>query len=220
MVEAIGENYPGNSYNAKTSKKETSPNKETEERKPLDKVISGEVVRRKKGFGAKIKETFTGDDPNSVGSYVFFEVVVPAIKATLSDAVSQGVERMLFGTSSGRSSANRSGGTSYTPYNRMSRPSRESERPSGREVSSRSRATHNFDEIILDSRGEAEEVLDRLTDLIRNFGVASVSDLYDLVGISKDYTDDNWGWTNLREARVRRIREGCLLELPATEHIS
>ena len=225
-VEAIGEDFPGNSYNAKSSGKkntksdnpDTPTPEETIPEKRNEKVVSGEVVRKKKGVLSKFKETFTGEDAHSVGSFVFFEVVVPAIKTTVSDAISQGVERMLFGDSRGGSrSSGSSRSTTYTPYNRMYRGRESEQRP--RHLSPRGRSTHSFDEIIMDSRGEAEEVLDRLTENVREFGVATVSDLYDLVGISKDYTDYKWGWANLRDARVRRVREGYLLDLPSTEPI-
>ena len=219
MVEAIGEDFPGNSYNAQSSKsaKASAKDSNPEPEKKTEKVISGEVIRRKKGPFSKFKETFTGEDASSVGTYLVFEVFVPAIKNTVSDAVSQGIERLLFGDSRGRSSNSGSRSTSYTPYNRMYRGRESDQRP--RSISPRGRSNHSFDEIILDSRGEAEEVLDKLSDLVREFGVATVSDLYDLVGISREHTDDKWGWTNLRSASVRRVREGCLLDLPPTEPV-
>ena len=67
---------------------------------------------------------------------------------------------------------------------------------------------------VFDTRKEAEEVLDRMDDLIDTYGVVSVADLYDLVGISGNYTDNKYGWTNLRNADVQRVRDGYLLKLP------
>ena len=54
----------------------------------------------------------------------------------------------------------------------------------------------------------------RMDELIEKFKVASVADLYDLVGVSCDYTANNYGWTNLRNASVVRVRDGYLLKLP------
>ena len=71
-----------------------------------------------------------------------------------------------------------------------------------------------YDDIILDTRREAEEVLDRMQDLIDNYGMVSVADLYDLVGINGSYTDNKYGWTHLRSADVQHVREGYLLKLP------
>ena len=69
------------------------------------------------------------------------------------------------------------------------------------------------------SRNEAEEVLDRLISICDLRGVVTVGDLYDLVGISKTYMCENWGWRDLRNARVAHTRSGYVLDLPKPEDI-
>jgi hypothetical protein len=199
-------NYPGNSHKARESK-ESAPEKN------IEKVISGEAIQRKKSAGSKFKDVFTGEDARSVGSYILFDVFIPALKSMLADATSQGIERILFGDARRSSSGGKQG---YTSYNKMygSKPSSNT-----RELSNRARATHNFGEVILSSRGEAEEVLDRLTALIDTYSVATVSDLYDLVGITGSFTDDKWGWFDLRGSGINRVREGYLINLPQTQPI-
>mgnify|MGYP006874877087 FL=1 len=44
--------------------------------------------------------------------------------------------------------------------------------------------------------------------------MVSVADLYDLVGITGKVTDNNFGWTDLRNASVTRDRDGYLINLP------
>lgn len=201
-------NLPGNSYMSKSSKKE--PKEEAP--RNIEKVVTGEVIQKKKGFGSKIRETFGGDDARSVGSYIFFDVIIPAAKSMLADAASQGAERLLFGDSRGRSRVQGGRRAGYTSYNRMYQG--DEGRSSKREISSRARSTHDFDEIILSERGEAEEVLDQLSNLVDDFGHAKISDLYELVGITGNYIDDKWGWTDLRGASTSRVRQGYLLDLP------
>jgi hypothetical protein len=84
-------------------------------------------------------------------------------------------------------------------------------------MSQRGRAKHDFDEIVLDQRAEAEEVIDRLYDVVSRYEQATVADLYDLVGLSSTHTDHKWGWTDLRGSGVSRIRDGYLLDLPDPE---
>jgi len=190
------------------------------EPKKVEKVVTGKVVQRKKPLGKRLHETFIGGEAKNVGSYVIFEVLVPAMKDTIADIVSQGIERMLFGES--RSTSRRTGFRTGTPsghvsYNRYSssapwnRGRPEEPRPS---VSRRVRGTHEFDEIILATRGEADEVIDRLFDLISKYEQATVNDLYELVGITGSFTDERWGWTDIRGAGVTRIANGYLLNLP------
>ena len=76
---------------------------------------------------------------------------------------------------------------------------------------------HDFNEIILGTRVEAEEVIDRLFDLLSKYDNASVADLYELVGITANFTDEKWGWTDLRGASVAKVRNGYLLDLPRPE---
>lgn len=221
---AVGDEFPGNSYNnAARPKKIDKPDDKNIpiENTKLEKVIDGSAIVKKKSAFTKFKETFTGDDARSVGQYVFFDLVVPQIKSTLSDVVSQGFERLLFGDNSrgGRTYRN-SRDRSYTPYNRMYRGSdadREERRP--REISNRGRANHSFEEIILESRNEAEQVLDALTERIRAYDIATVSDLYDAIGQSWTYQDSMWGWKSLSDSRVIRVREGHSLDLPAPEYL-
>ena len=84
-------------------------------------------------------------------------------------------------------------------------------------MSHRGRAAHDFDEIILDTRREAEEVLSRLYDILSKYEVVTVSDLYDLTGIDSNYTDQDWGWTELRGSQIVNVRNGYLLDLPKPE---
>lgn len=198
-------NYPSNTHKERERAGEPP--------KRVEKVVSGEVIQRKRSLGRRLADTFTGDDIKSVGSFVLLDVLVPAMKTMLSDAVSQGVERVFFGDSRPRSPGYRS--SNYTNYNRMYSPA-SARREEPRTLSQRARASHDFGEVILSSRGEAEDVLDRLGDLIDRYDVATVADLYELVAITGSYADNKWGWTDLRGSEVRRVREGYLLVLPRT----
>lgn len=72
----------------------------------------------------------------------------------------------------------------------------------------------NFDEIILATRLEADEVIERLYNLLSTNKAASVADLYELVGATAKYTDNKWGWTDLQESKPTRVQSGWLLVLP------
>ena len=72
------------------------------------------------------------------------------------------------------------------------------------------------DEIIIASRGEAEEIIDKMNEIIVNYDVVSVADLYEMIGYDKKsrYTDFNYGWSDLRGAKAVRVPDGFLLDLP------
>jgi hypothetical protein len=212
------EQFPANSHKTRAAPDETKP-----DQKKVEKIVEGDVVRRKTPLGKRFAQTFFGGDAKGVVAYIVMDVLIPAAKDTVADAFSQGIERMLFGEvrSTSRRTGQRPGGASgYTNYNRYSSPSgtRESRREDPRNnISRRARSSHDFDEIILATRAEATEVVDRLFDLIAKYETATVADLYELVGVSGNYTDDKWGWTDIRGAGVTRVRNGYLLDLPKPE---
>lgn len=209
MTEPTPDSYPSNSHKTREGKTRSEPPKKVE------RVTENEAIQRKKPLSRKIAETFTGEDAKSAGMYILMDVLIPAAKNMISDAVSQGVERMLFGESRPRSSSSRS---SYTSYGKAYSTS--SSRNEPRTLSRRARATHDFGEIVLASRPEAEEVLDRLQGIIDQYDFATVSDLYELVGITGSFTDNKYGWGDLRGANVRYVRDGYLLDLPPTSPIN
>lgn len=195
--------------NSETSKKNV-PNE-----KDISPVVSSGAVRRKKSLRRQFKETFVSGDARTAIQYVVLDVLLPAAKDMVVEAGSQGIEKLIFGESRRRgASSPQAGPTGYVSYNRMS-----SGRSSGsqRAISRQGRARHNFDEIVLDQRAEAEEVIDRLFDLVSRYESASVADLYELVGLPATHTDNKWGWTELQGAGVSRIRGGYLLDLPEPE---
>lgn len=203
--------------------KDRAPKAPEVKEKKVEQIVQNDVVRRKKPLGKRFTETFIGGDARSVWGFVALDVLIPAAKDMVADAVSQGVERMIYGES--RSTSRRTGRRPtdgpYISYNRYSGGGARRLGPpddrSRHELSRRARASHDFDEIILATRVEADEVIDRLFDLVSKYETATVADLYDLVGISGSYTDDKWGWTDLRGAGVTRVRSGYLLDLPKPE---
>lgn len=52
-------------------------------------------------------------------------------------------------------------------------------------------------DIFLSSKVEAEEVITRLKELMTQFGVVLLMDLYDLVDIRSSFEDSKWGWDDL-----------------------
>lgn len=212
--------FPGNSR-----RERTAPERKEEPEKKIEVVVTSEVVRRKRPIGKRFLETFLGGSAQDVVRYVLMDVMLPAAKDMFTDAVSQGVERLVYGEtrSVSRRPGQRSVGTStYTSYNRYSSGSGPlpARREDPRVISDRARREHNFDEIVLASRVEAEEVYRKLQDLIDRYQMVSVADLYSLVGISASHTDEKWGWMDLSSAKIGRIRDGYLLDLPRTEPIT
>ena len=174
--------------------------------KRIDKVVTGAVKTRKKSKFSKFANEFISEDARSVKSYVFGEVLIPAIKKLISDIVTDGIDIILYGERRGgkRSTADR---VSYRNYYDDRRTPSRYDRPS---IS----YGYNYDDIILSTRGEAEDVIARMDELMDTYGLVRVADLYDLVGITGNYTDNKYGWTNIRSAEIMRVRDGYMIKMP------
>jgi hypothetical protein len=134
-------------------------------------------------------------------------------REAIIEAVREGIEKLVRGDSYRRRNSPTSGAQGYVSYNRMgSRTMPPREEP--RALSRGARARHDFDDIVLPSRAEAEQVIERMFDIVGRYDTATVSDLYELVGIRGTHVDNKWGWSDMRGAGVVRVRDGFLLELP------
>lgn len=213
-------NYGGNSR--KNQPKESTSEAETKTEKNLEPIEGISAKARKKPLGSKIAETFTGDDAGTVGEYVVFEVMLPAFKNLLFDVVSEGSRRMLFGSTGGGRSVASATRVGHTAYNRVSaKGSGVIANDAPRTMSRTARATHDFRELVFDTRGEAEVILERLRDAIAEYDNVTVADMYELVHITAGFTDHNWGWvgTDLNQARVKPVSAGYLLDMPVPREL-
>lgn len=197
-------------YKPNSNRFKESQHKEPVEEKRIEKVVAGPVKTRKKSKLSKFTQEFISEDAKNVKSYVFGEVLIPAIKKAISDIVTDGIDIILYGESrrgSRRSAADR---VSYRNYY-------DGDTRASRLLDNRNRSYstgYSFDEIILSTRGEAEDVLARMDELMDSYGLVRVADLYDLVGLTGNYTDNKYGWTNIRNAKIVRTRDGYIIDMP------
>lgn len=205
--------YPSNAIKAK---------QEPQPEKKVEQVVTGQVFKKKRSPFARLTQNFVVEDSGTVLEHLLTDVLVPAAKSLVMDVITEGLQRKLYGDSRPRTPAQRT----YTSYStRSATPA-----PGGRHIPGSGatvtplnriqRANHDFREIILVDRGDAEDVLDRLRDLINKYKVATVNDFYELVGLSGEFTDDKWGWYDLRSASIRPVRGGWAFNLPRTMEVT
>ena len=190
--------------------------------KNIVQVVSSPVVIKEKGIGKKFKTIFFGGDFKNAGQYVVSDILLPALRNMFVDSVSGAAERVAWGESM-RNRGRRPQMGGRTTYNAIpSRPFQSTMLPgqpprlpgSARMVNRR-----EANDILIVSREEANLVLERLIDIVDKYEVASLADLYDLLGQPSTPIDNKWGWTFLNTAEIRQVRNGYLLELPPMEEL-
>lgn len=189
---------------------ESNSNKYHLEQKKIEKVIDGTVKTKEKGLFDRIGETFLSEDAGKVKSYIISDVIIPAIKDTIVEIVKNGIEMIFYGETKAERTRNKGGGQ-YVSYSSYYNPSPRSHQTDTRD---RNRNRSDTRQFIFDSRGEAEKVLDVLSEIVAEYQTASVADLCGLVGITGEWTDNKWGWYDLGDASVKRVHGGYILDLP------
>ena len=190
---------------------EPNSHKYKEEKQKIEKVVQGQVVSKKRSKARRFADLFLAEDIGNVKEYLVFDLLIPAIKDTIVSIINNTTELLAYGRV--KSSSRRPNGTpnTYVSYNSYSRP--QATKPIARP-----RLANSFEDIILETRGEAEAVLDTLREYLDKYHQVTVRDFLDSVGISGDsytnFTQEHYGWTDLREAYVSRVREGYLLVMP------
>lgn len=196
--------YPSNSKSAKPGP----------EPRKVEQVVTTPVKSRPKSVGKRLKDALIGGDSRTAMQYVIGEVIIPQAKEMIAEAATTAFERLIFGEarSSSRRSSNRTSG--YTNYARYS--SKNIRRGSDEERTTVSPRKTELGEIIFETRIEAQNVLEQMNDLLEEYGIVSIADLYTMLGWSNRSThiDQKWGWDDLQSSDIRMTRGGYILILP------
>ena len=184
MAEVNDTKYASNSYKAKA-----------EREKQVEKVIKGNARVHQKTKWEKVKDSFGGGiDVESL----ITDVAIPALKDLTRYLVINGVNMFLFGDSG--PSRSRSGRGSYVSYDSFSRSrGRERDREAAR------RARFDFSDIEFDDPSDIDDVIDELVDAWDVYREVTVAQFYTSAGIRPSSTDNDWGWTKIRDITDARI---------------
>lgn len=197
----------------------TPPAASADEEVKLDKVVSGKVTKRKPPLGRRILNTFFSGDSSGVFGYILKEVLVPTAQNLVTDIVTQGVERAIYGEvrTGPRSSRPHGPASSYRPYVSYDKPTgpagAAARPPAGRRPVVQP-SSLDLDTIILAERIDAQITLDKLYETIEKYGEATVGNLNELIGATGTYLDYRFGWKNIDGADIRRVAGGYQLLLP------
>lgn len=161
-----------------------------------------------------------------VGPFVWLEIVVPRLRDLFVDVVTGGANRIAYGDGSTfQSSPHRQGGMRppQTPYGRVTNTNRQRDvdprqrhRQDSPGLTRRDRAAHDLSKFMFPTASSAQSILDWMYEELATHGQVSVADVYSAIGITPDFVDNDFGWTDLRGNSVRQSRDGFAIFLPPT----
>lgn len=206
MAEVDISQYKGN------SNRPSDPPKEPRQAPPQ---IATPIHVSKGSSWGRLRRMIFGGDAREIGTEVLAEVIIPSIKRTLFEMISETASKSLFDDSTVSYSRGR-----HTSYDRVRRQPgvrryeapKEQPRP---KMDFRSRSSHDFSGIAFATYEEAEKVADYLVGLIESeYEQATVSDFYHVVGLTSDFTDVNYGWRRGARIAIKVHPRGYILDLP------
>lgn len=209
FYEDLPNNLPDNSSKARENKKRDAA--QPKDNKKVEKVVRGKVKTKTNGV-RKWTDMFFSEDTANVGNYILMDVLVPSIKKAIYDIVVNSLDMSLFGGRGG------SGGKrsthdkiSFRDYNGISRREERSYSNTARDA--------GYQDIVYETRADARDVLDSMDEILETYDTVSVADMYDLSGLSCDHTLNNYGWTDIRNAKIVPVSDGYIIRMPRAINI-
>lgn len=171
-----------------------------------DKPQIEKIAERKKTFSEKLKNSLLNEDIDNVKDYVIYDVAIPVMKEAFAKFVTNSINS-IFGTDIRipSSSTKNSRNFDYTGCSRSK---------DRREETRSTRRTYDENDIVLETREEAEDVLKAMDNVIAEYGRVTIRELFEFCGESAPYTADKYGWRDLSTAYSQKVRDGYLLKLP------
>lgn len=198
------DNYPNNSHKAKNDSKS----------RDVKPVITGKTEIKKNN---KFLNAILSDNFSDIKSNLISDVLIPIVIKTISDIGHNTLDVILGGRGDPRrrSTADRYSWREPISYeNRYRNNNYRYERD-------RNENEYDYRNIMYYSRSDAINVLKGLDDLICQYGVATILDLYDLSnrGDETRPSDSKYGWDDLRSAHVERAGNKWTIVLPRAMEI-
>ena len=190
----------------------TPEKKDPPKREPPQRMKAKGKVK-KKPLWKRVKDTFFVETAQSVGSYLWNDVLLPAIKKLLADAGTNAINMAIYGESRPRYyNDGRTHVSNQSTYASQANKTRPYYNMAGR-------YDHILEGCFLENTDDAYMVRDmimREIDVYHRLSVLTLSQIVpDELVFDTAYTDSQWGWTSLNpEGILQRVPSGWTLSLP------
>lgn len=191
--------------------------------KPQPSIPAQGAGIRKKTTGEKIKEAFKSDDSRNIVDYLLFDVAIPALKKTVVDMLTNGINMVFYGGTYKPPVNNgyyQSGYVSRQPYYNYSNSYQSrtyNSQPQNQPYYQEELRVDDYKRLYWRTQEAAAEALQELrSDFLNGYQIVGVDRLFDIWAKDADnsrgnhvrcpYTANNWGWTNLMDAGIYQAR--------------
>lgn len=164
------------------------------------------------------KKSFFAKDMSEVGSYLWKDRIIPGLKKFVYDIFTNGLHMSLFGNGAANQSSQ---GYQYvSPYQGVAYGSMYKNQAPKPAQAPQSNGL-GYDRFLFEERGDAEKALVQLQDIINEFGMTRVSDLYDILQKTPPTPEaHNYGWESVVDAVVVPCADGFTIKFPKAKFLN
>lgn len=195
--------------------KNSTPLPQEPQKKVIKQVVpSGMAHGAKRPASRRFMSFLMSESPRDLAGRIGRDILVPRAKAGLEEAANSFLSGMLWGGGGNRPTSNivqgavlrgtGGGGMNYAAISAPGQPV----------VAVTAPGTGPYKDVVVPSQQFAEAVLANAYDLMNQYRVIAVGDLYESAGISPEPHHNSYGWYSLDGARIVKDREGYRIELP------
>ncbi len=172
-------------------------------------VVKGATTAKKKSKARALADNLITNEINGIKDHVLFDIFIPTFRDFIHEAAVSAIDMLLYGSSGSRGNIrkpprttnsvsfnNTSYYSNYTNYRNYAQPQR-------MVANSSNNRTRDVLEIEYELMDDANYVLHNLNEAIDEYGIASVSDYYELSNMPSNWSDNEWGWYDVSMARVK-----------------
>lgn len=196
--------YPSNSHKYREEVKN-----EIAERR-AQKVVKTPANIKKKNEIQRMTDTFIHEDWSKVKDYAVHDVIFPGIKDAIWNIITNTLDMFLFG-GDGRSKRYSAPGAkvNMTNYNAISNRRYKSNTTVNDTRQNDLKRVADYGNIEVSTRAEAEAIIMQLDEIMAEYKMVRVADLYDAAGITHiDTQTQKYGWTDISSAKAVRSYNG------------
>lgn len=175
-----------------------------EKKTGVKKVVTAPIKTKKKNSIEKVGDAVFSSDVKTVGTYLFEDIFMPSIKRMMSELMKNGIDMMIYGEVRNNNSSNNYG-TRISYDNRYN--------IGNTQPRNNVRRQYDYQNITFSSKFDAIEVLDNMAEQIERYGEVTVSDYYEMVGVSSSYTDRYYGWRSVENFDIVNVRDGYVIRM-------
>lgn len=173
---------------------------------------------RKAPAGRRMLATFFQGDAQTTWTSMIWDSFFPNLRDNIEDSIVNGIHTLFGGTSSrsyyGGHGHRRSGtGNLITKHNPDQALGGRGPSVDSR-ISREDRMAHRYNVIDIASRAEAEDVLTAMNATIDQYDMVRLAEFLQMVHISPEHTDYQWGWEDLGGTKVVHSHGNYYLDLP------